>query len=118
MSYVDGFVLCVQQDKLDTYRQMAEHAGRIWMEHGALAYHETVLEDATEHDFCGNFRQLAKPNKGETVVFAWVVYKSRRDRDRILKKVMADPRMKPDTNPMPFDGKRLIYGGFEPIVER
>ncbi|MGO1069066.1 DUF1428 domain-containing protein [Lysobacter sp. CA199] len=116
MSYVDGFVLAVPKDKIAAYRTVSRKAGKVWMEHGALAYVETVEDDVPVGKVT-SFPKAVKLKPGEVVVFAWIVYKSRRDRDRINKRVMADPRlsgMKPDA--MPFDGQRMIFGGFKPIV--
>ena len=117
MSYVDGFVLPVPEKNLAAYRRLARKAGAIWKEHGALEYVECVADDvkAGKHT---SFPQSVKLKPGEVVVFSWIVYKSRAQRDRINKKVMADPRlmdMKPGD--MPFDGKRMFWGGFKPIVE-
>ena len=115
MSYVDGFVLAVPKDNLAAYRKMARKAGKIWREHGALEYVECV-EDDVKPGKLTSFPQSVKLEPGEVVVFAWIVYKSRRDRDRILAKVMSDPRLKMDMKNMPFDGKRMFWGGFKSIV--
>jgi uncharacterized protein YbaA (DUF1428 family) len=115
MSYVDGFVLAVPKDNLAAYRKMARLAGKIWREHGALEYVECV-EDDVKPGKVTSFPQSVKLKPGEVVVFAWIVYKSRRDRDRILAKVMSDPRLKMDMKNMPFDGKRMFWGGFKSIV--
>ncbi len=113
--YVDGFVMVVPKRNMPAYKKMAAQAGKIWREHGALEYRECVGEDMkAEHGL--PFPKLTGMKANETVVFAWIVYKSKRDRDRINKKVMADPRLKcPD--PMPFDMKRMSYGGFDVIVK-
>ncbi|MEC9363741.1 DUF1428 domain-containing protein [Sinimarinibacterium flocculans] len=116
MSYVDGFVLPVPKDKLGEYRKMARLGGKVWREHGALAYVECVEDDVKPGKHT-SFPQSVKLKKGEVVVFAWVVYKSRKDRDRVMKKVMSDPRLQMDPKKMPFDGKRMFWGGFKPIVE-
>ncbi len=117
MSYVDGFVLPVPQDRLADYRKLARKAGKIWREHGALSYVECVADDVKPGKTT-SFPQSVKLKEGEVVVFSYVVYKSRRDRDRIMKLVMADPRLQmPDPAAMPFDGKRMFFGGFKPIVE-
>jgi len=119
--YVDGFVLPVPTKNLAAYRTMARKAGRIWLEHGALEYRECVADDVKPGKWT-SFPQAVKLEPGETVVFAWIVYPSRKARDRINAKVMADPRLKammPDPNDptkMPFDGKRMFWGGFKPIV--
>lgn len=127
MTYVDGFVLPVPEGKLDAYRKMAEKAGKIWIEHGALSYKECVLEDAEpkipedapESCKLTPFRDLAGTKEGETVIFAFIVYKSRAHRDAVNGKVMADPRMQEvcDENNMPFDPSRMTYGGFEAMVD-
>lgn len=115
MSYVDGFVVPVPKANLAAYRKLARKAGKIWMEHGALAYHECVADDVKPGKVT-SFPQAVKLKDDETVLFSWIVYKSRRDRDRINKLVMADPRLKMDANAMPFDGTRMFWGGFKEIV--
>ncbi|MGN6482049.1 DUF1428 domain-containing protein [Luteibacter sp.] len=118
MSYVDGFVLPVPEANLAEYKKMARLGARVWMDHGALSYTECVADDVQAGKVT-SFPQAVKLKPGETVVFAWVVYKSRRDRDKIMKKVMEDPRLAKYMDPkaMPFDGKRMFWGGFKPIVE-
>ncbi|MFA5940906.1 MAG: DUF1428 domain-containing protein [Sinimarinibacterium sp.] len=116
MSYVDGFVVPVPKDKVDAYRRMARKAGKIWREHGALEFRECVADDVKPGKWT-SFPQAVKLKPGEVVMFSWIVYKSRKDRDRINAKVMADPRLKMDPKTMPFDGKRMFWGGFKPIVE-
>jgi uncharacterized protein YbaA (DUF1428 family) len=118
MSYVDGFVLPVPKKRLDDYRRMARKAGKIWKEHGALEFRETVAEDVKPGKLT-SFPQSVKLKPGETVVFSWIIYKSRADRDRINKKVMSDPRLAKMMDPkdMPFDAKRMIYGGFRVLVD-
>ena len=117
MSYVDGFVAPVPADKLDDYRKMARLGGKVWMEHGALAYNECVADDVSVGKRT-SFPRSVKLREGEVVVFSWIVYKSRAQRDKINKQVMADPRLMAsmDPNKMPFDGKRMFWGGFKPIV--
>ena len=115
MSYVDGFVLPVPKDNVAAYRKMARKAGKIWREHGALEDVECV-EDDVKPGKSTSFPQSVKLKPGEVVVFAWIVYKSRKDRDRILAKVMSDPRLQMDMKNMPFDTKRMFWGGFKPIV--
>jgi uncharacterized protein YbaA (DUF1428 family) len=115
--YVDGFVIVVPKKKIEAYKRLAKKAGKIWMEYGALDYRECVAEDM-KADFGLPFPKLVggvKPT--ETVVFSWIVYKSRKDRDKINQKVMADPRIECDPNDMPFDLKRMSYGGFETLVK-
>ena len=118
MSYVDGFVIPVPKDKLDDYKKMARKAGKVWMSHGALAYTECVGDDVPLGKRT-SFPQSVKLKEGEVVVFAWIIFKSRRDRDRINKLVMADPRLASMMDPkkLPFDGKRMIFGGFETLVQ-
>jgi uncharacterized protein YbaA (DUF1428 family) len=116
MSYVDGFVLAVPQAKLDDYKKMAENAGTIWMEHGALAYVECVGDDVPYGELT-SFPRAVQATDDEIVIFAWVVYESRQSRDAVMAKVMADERLKMDWSAMPFDGKRMIFGGFQPFVE-
>ena len=116
MAYVDGFVLPVPKRKLKTYRRMAAKAAKIWREHGALEVRECVGENLNIKGMLTFPKQIrSKPN--ETVIFSWIVYRSRKQRDRVLKKVMADPRLKGmDPKTMPFDVKRMAYGGFKVIV--
>ncbi len=118
MSYVDGFVVPVPKEKLDEYRKMARKAGKVWMAHGALAYTECVGDDVPAGKRT-SFPQSVKLKEGEVVVFSWIVYRSRRERDRINKLVMADPRLKDMMDPksLPFDGKRMFFGGFREIVK-
>ena len=116
--YVDGFIVPVPKKKLEVYRRMAEEAGKIWREYGALEFRECVAEDVKVGKLTSFPRSvLRKP--GETVVFSWIVYKSRADRDRINAKVMKDPRLAKMMDPKgcPFDAKRMIYGGFEVMVD-
>ena len=119
MPYVDGFVIPVPKRKLATYRRIARLAGKIWMEHGALEYRECVGEDLVLKPKMGkSFPKLTAAKPGETVLFSWIVYKSRAHRDRVNARVMKDPRMgRMMKEPMPFDGKRMSYGGFETIVD-
>jgi uncharacterized protein YbaA (DUF1428 family) len=116
--YVDGFVLPVPKKNLVAYRRMARLASKVWIEHGALEYFEAVADDVKPGKST-SFPQSVKLKPGETVVFAWILYKNRRDRDRINKKVMADPRLKSMMDPKshPFDAKRMFWGGFKTIVE-
>ena len=115
MAYVDGYVLPLKKDKIDAYRQMAALAGSVWREHGALEYREWIAEDvkAGEHT---SFPQAVKLEDDEIVVFSWAVYADRKSRDEIMAKVMADPRMEPYQSNMPFDGKRMIFGGFDAFL--
>jgi uncharacterized protein YbaA (DUF1428 family) len=118
MSYVDGFVVPVPKKKLQAYRSMARKAGKIWREHGALEYRECVGDDVKPGKLT-SFPQSVKLKPGETVVFAWIVYKTKADRNRINAKVMKDPRLAAMMDPkaMPFDGKRMFYGGFKLMVD-
>jgi uncharacterized protein YbaA (DUF1428 family) len=118
MNYVDGFVVPVPTAKLPDYRKLARRAGKIWREHGALEYIECV-GDVGPPGKATSFPQAVKLKAGETVVFSWIVYKSRRDRDRINKLVMSDPRLADMMDPkkLPFDGKRMFWGGFKVLVE-
>ena len=116
--YVDGYVLPVPTKHLAAYRKLAQKAGKIWKEHGALEYRECVGDDFRVKNM-KSYPQAVKAKPGETVVFSWIVFKSRADRDRVNKKVMNDPRLAEMMDPkaMPFDVKRMIYGGFKVFVE-
>jgi uncharacterized protein YbaA (DUF1428 family) len=116
--YVDGFVLPMPRKNLAAYRRMARLGSKVWKDHGALEYRECVGDDL-KIGFGVPFPRLAKVKPGETVVFAWIVYKSRADRDRINQKVMKDPRIAKMMDPkaMPFDVKRMTCGGFKVLVE-
>jgi uncharacterized protein YbaA (DUF1428 family) len=118
MSYVDGFVLPVPRKNIDAYRRMARKAGKVWKEHGALAYVECIGDDVPPGKVT-SFDKSVKLKPGEVVGFSWIVYTSRAQRDRVNKKVMADPRLAGmmDPSKLPFDGKRMFWGGFKPIVE-
>jgi uncharacterized protein YbaA (DUF1428 family) len=118
MRYVDGYVLPVPKRKMGAYRRMAAKAGRIWREHGAVEYRECVGDDLAVKGLMPFPRQMRlKP--GETVVFSWIVFKSRSHRDRVNVKVMKDPRLTGSMDPkaMPFDVKRMVYGGFRLLVD-
>ncbi len=114
--YVDGFVVPVPKKNLDAYRRLARKAGKIWIEHGALQYSECVADDVKPGKLT-SFPQSVKLKADETVVFAWIVYRSRKHRDSVNAKVMQDPRLPMDPKAMPFDGKRMFWGGFQSIVE-
>lgn len=118
MSYVDGFVVPVPESNLKSYRSIAQKAGKIWKEHGALHYVE-ALGDDLDVKFGLPFTKAFKPKPGETILFSFIVFKSRADRDRVNAKVMADPRMNKimQSSEMPFDVKRMCYGGFKSIVD-
>jgi uncharacterized protein YbaA (DUF1428 family) len=116
MNYVDGFVVAVPTANRELYRQHATKAAMVFQEYGALNVVECWGDDVPEGKLT-SFPMAVKCQTDETVVFSWVTWPSRQVRDEAWKKVMSDPRMQPDANPMPFDGKRLIYGGFEMIVK-
>jgi uncharacterized protein YbaA (DUF1428 family) len=118
MSYVDGFVLVVPKKRLDTYRAMAKTAARVWKKHGALFYKECVGDDLNPK-YGVPFGKMVKLKAGESVVFSYIVFKSRAHRDRVNAKVMKDPEIQAgmENMPMPFDMKRMVYGGFKVIVE-
>ncbi|QND52872.1 DUF1428 family protein [Phyllobacterium sp. 628] len=116
MSYVDGYILAVPKEKIEAYKAMARAAGDVWKEFGALAYVECIGDDVPYGELT-SFPRAVQATDDEIVVFSWIVYNSREERDEINKKVMTDPRMAPDKWDMPFDGKRMIYGGFRPFVE-
>lgn len=118
MKYVDGFVIPVPTKNLAAYAAISKKAGKVWMEHGALEYRECSGEDLKIKGMLP-FPKMTKAKAGETVVFSWIVYKSRAHRDKVNKKVMADPRLASMMNPkeMPFDVKRMAYGGFEVFVD-
>lgn len=115
MTYIDGFVAAVPNANRDTYKQHAEDAAKVFKEYGALQVVECWGDDVPEGKLT-SFPMAVQRKDDETVVFSWIVWPSKEARNTAWEKVMADPRMKPDA--MPFDGKRMIYGGFEPIVER
>jgi uncharacterized protein YbaA (DUF1428 family) len=118
MSYVDGFVVPVPKKKLAAYRRMAAKAGKIWREHGALEFRESMADDV-KWGKRTSFPRSVKQKTGETVMFSYIVYKSRAARDRVNAKVMKDKRLAKMMDPkaMPFDGKRMIWGGFRTVVD-
>ncbi len=118
MPYVDGFVLPVPKNKLDVYRRISQKAGKVWREYGALEYRECVGDDLKVKGV-KTFLRLVKPKPGETVLFSWIVFKSKAARDRVNAKVMKDPRLTKMMDPksMPFDMKRMVYGGFKTLVD-
>ncbi|MFL6832778.1 MAG: DUF1428 domain-containing protein [Xanthobacteraceae bacterium] len=117
MSYVDGFLVPVPKKKLAAYRSMAAKAGKIWREHGALEFRECIADDVSWGKRT-SFPRSVKQKSGETVFFSYIVYKSRADRDRINAKVMKDKRLAKMMDPkaMPFDARRMIWGGFKTVV--
>ena len=118
MAYVDGFVVPVPKREMDAYLRLARRAAKVWKEHGAVEYHECVADDVKVGKRT-SFPRSVKLKAGETVVFSWIVYKSRAHRDRVNAKVMKDPRLADMMDPktLPFDAKRMIYGGFKPFLE-
>jgi uncharacterized protein YbaA (DUF1428 family) len=118
MPYADGFVIPVPKRKVDAYRRGARKAGKIWKEHGALEVRECVADDVPMGKVT-SFPRSVKRKPSETVVFSWIVFKSRAHRDRVNAKVMKDPRLADmmDAEVMPFDAKRMIYGGFKVVVD-
>jgi uncharacterized protein YbaA (DUF1428 family) len=114
--YVDGFVLAVPKAKLDAYKALAKTASEVWMDHGAKAYVECVGDDVPYGELT-SFPRAVQATDDEIVVFSWIVYGSREERDAINAKVMSDERLKHDQSDMPFDGKRMIYGGFMPFLQ-
>ena len=117
MPYVDGFVTPVPKDKLDLYREHAERAGRIWREHGALEFRECIADDVQPGKVT-SFPQAVQLQDDEVVFFSWIVYNNRAERDAVNEKVMNDPRLADmmSGKDMPFDGKRMFWGGFETFV--
>ncbi len=115
--YVDGFVIAVPKKKIDVYRKMARLGAKVWKEHGALEYYECVGEDLAAQ-YGTPFPKLARLKKGETIIFSWIVYRSKKHRDSVNAKVMKDPRMNDPKlqKEMPFDMKRMSFGGFETLV--
>ena len=118
MSYVDGFLLAVPKKNLAAYRRMAKIGARVWKKHGALEYFECVGDDLKSKWSAIKFPKTVKAKPGELVILSWVVYKSRAHRDQVIAKVMKDPAMNdPKKKEMPFDMKRMVYGGFKVLVE-
>jgi len=116
VAYIDGFVLPLPRANLAAYRRLARKAGKIWREHGALEYRECIADDVQPGKLT-SFPQSVKLKPDEVVIFAYVVYKSRAQRDRVNAKVMSDPRLAGmDAKSLPFDGKRMFWGGFKPLV--
>ena len=116
MDYVDGFVVAVPTANKETYRKHAETAAQVFKDFGALKVIECWGDDVPNGKLT-SFPMAVQRKADETVVFSWITWPSRQVRDEGMKKVMADPRLQPDNNPMPFDGKRMIYGGFQMIVD-
>jgi uncharacterized protein YbaA (DUF1428 family) len=116
MTYVDGFVVAVPTANREKFRKHAQDAAAVFKEYGAMKVVECWGDDVPNGEVT-SFPMAVKRKEDETVVFSWILWPSREKRNEAMKKVMADPRMQPNTNPMPFDGKRMIFGGFEVIVE-
>jgi uncharacterized protein YbaA (DUF1428 family) len=115
-NYVDGYVVPVPKSRVEEYRRLARKCAKVWIDHGALEVHECVAEDVKPGKWT-SFPQAVKMKSDETVVFSWIVYKSRKQRDKVNALVMADPRIaKMDPKAMPIDGKRMFWGGFKEIV--
>jgi uncharacterized protein YbaA (DUF1428 family) len=115
MAYVDGYVLPVPKDKLEAYRKMATLGRDVWMEYGALSYMEALADDVPYGELT-SFPRAVQTTDDEVVIFSFITYRDRQHRDEVNAKVMADPRMNPDAMNMPFDGKRMIFGGFTEFV--
>ncbi|MET0338843.1 MAG: DUF1428 domain-containing protein [Caulobacter sp.] len=116
MTYVDGFVIAVPKDKMDAYREMAELGRTVWMEYGALSYVEAKADDVPYGELT-SFPRAVQQKDDETTIFSFITYRDRAHRDEVNAKVMADERMKGGMENAPFDGKRMIYGGFEAFVQ-
>ena len=116
MSYVDGFFLAVPQKNMEAYKEIARKGAEVWREHGATAYVEAIADDVPYGELT-SFPRAVQAKEDEVVVFAWIVYASRADRDAINAKAMADPRLKHSAENAPFDGRRMIFGGFETFLE-
>ncbi len=116
--YVDGFILPIPKKNIATYKKWAKLAGKVWRDHGAIDYVECVGHDVPAGKVT-SFAKSVKLKKGELVVFSWATYKSKAHRDRVMAKVMSDPRLAPYMDPekMPFDGMRMFWGGFKPVVK-
>jgi len=117
MAYVDGFVLAIPKANLEAYKALARTAAEVWMEHGALSYVECLADDVPYGELT-SFPRAVLATEDETVGFAWITYESRARRDEIMARVMADPRLQGSMSDAPFDGKRMIFGGFETFVEK
>jgi uncharacterized protein YbaA (DUF1428 family) len=114
--YIDAYMVPVPKKNLKAYKKVAHKAGKIWIDNGALQYIEAVGEDMQKHPYCVSFKEVMKPKRNETIIVAYVIYRSRAHRDRVNKKVMEDPRMTEKPEDMPFDCERIVFNGFETIV--
>jgi len=117
MTYVDGFVIPVPKSKIAEYKKMAQMGKKIWMKHGALEYFECMGDDLVGMPECGNFKAMAKLKPSETVFFSFIVYKNKAHRNAVNKKVMSEMKKQPMPESMPFDVKRMAYGGFKTLVQ-
>lgn len=117
MAYADGFLIPVPTKNLAAYKRMSEKAGKIWMEYGALDYKECAGDDMNVEGMHTSFDKAFRVKANHTVVFSWILYASKAERNRILKLVMADPRLAKMPDPMPFDPEKMLYGGFEVLVD-
>ena len=117
MAYVEGFVIAVPKNRLEDYKEMARVCEPVWREYGARDYVECIGDDTPYGDLT-SFPRAVQAKEDEVVIFSWIVYESRETRDAVNKKVMEDPRLKKYENNIPFDGKRMIYGGFRPFLGR
>ena len=119
MAYIDGFVFPIPKRNVAAYRRIATKAGRIWLEHGALEYRECIGDDLDHEGMVSSFAKRMRTKRGETVGFAWIVYRSRAHRDSVNRKVMADPRIAATMDPKnpPFEMRKMLYGGFKVIVD-
>lgn len=117
-NYVDGFILPIPRKNINTYKKWAKLAGKVWLEHGAIDYVECMADDVQDGKIT-SFPKSVKLKKGEVVFFSWATYKSKAHRDRVMKKVMSDPRLtsQMSSDDMPFDGMRMFWGGFKPVVK-
>ena len=116
MPYVDGFIVAVPKDKIEAYKEMARLGGSVWKEYGAIDYVEAIGDDVPYGELT-SFPRAVQAKDDEVVIFSWIVYENRAHRDAVLEKVMADPRLKSEWEAMPFDGKRMIYGGFDIFLQ-
>lgn len=117
MSYVDGFVIPVPEKKLAAYKKMAAWGRRVWMKHGALQYFECIGDDLNQMPGCGDFKKMAKLKPGEALFFSFIIYKNKAHRNKVNKLVMAEMTKHPMPKEMPFDAKRMAFGGFKALIK-
>lgn len=117
MPYVDGFVIPVPKDKLDAYKEMARRGSEVWTELGATHYVECIGDDVPVGEVT-SFPRAVQAKEDEVIIFSWIIYADKATRDATMKKVMGDPRLADYMNNMPFDGKRMIFGGFVPFIQK